>query len=545
MRNILDKIIHLEDQETINGNMSQYQVGNQKKRSIRDHTLIIHAVLHEARSKNIQIDIIFTDIKQCFDSVWLEEAINDLYLSGIDSRNLNLLYESNTSTSMCVESSLGKSDRVTLNNIVMQGSVSGGTLCSNQLSKLCKETHNEGIVYMFRNKIPIPSLAMVDDIATMTLCNSIDSVEKNIKTNEFIKRKKLESQVGEGKCQWLHSGKEPCRNSYIAGSTKISQCDVYKYLGDHVADGFNPLYKKRVEKAVGYSVSCTAMCTEMSLGYQFFSIAKLLLQSIFLNGVLVKMETWVNFTTDRIEQFERVEQGYLRKILQAHSKTPTESLYLELGVVPFRYHLMSRRILYYQTIMQRNEDEITRMVVESQKMDELKGDFYSQVKEDMKNIKISESLIQYGSNKKLSDIIKENIKIEALRYLKLKASSHSKIRGELYNSLEGKEYFFNHRLTSDKAKLLFQFRTRMFGVRNNFRNMYSCILCPLCGKEDDTQQHLVNCEVIQCYEPITFDYEDIFSDDSETLVTVANKLARLVELREEIYSSLHHDNCNE
>ena len=129
LRNLLDEIIHLEDQETINGNMTQYQVGNQKKRSIRDHTFITHAVLHEARSKNIQIDIIFTDIKQCFDSVWLEEAINDLYLSGIDSRNLNLLYESNTSTSMCVESSLGKSDRVTLNNIVMQGSVSGGTLC--------------------------------------------------------------------------------------------------------------------------------------------------------------------------------------------------------------------------------------------------------------------------------------------------------------------------------------------------------------------------------------------------------------------------------
>ena len=66
-------------------------------------------------------------------------------------------------------------------------------------------TDNEGIVYMFRYKSPIPTSDMIDDIATITLCNSIDNVEKNIKTNELIKRKKLESHVGEGKCQWLHS----------------------------------------------------------------------------------------------------------------------------------------------------------------------------------------------------------------------------------------------------------------------------------------------------------------------------------------------------
>ena len=56
------------------------------------------------------------------------------------------------------------------------------------------------------------------------------------------------------------------------------------------------------------------------------------------------METWPNCTVPRIEMFERIEKTFLRKILQAHSKTPIESLYLELGVIPFRFHLMTRRI---------------------------------------------------------------------------------------------------------------------------------------------------------------------------------------------------------
>ena len=107
IRNILDKLVYLQERDTVNTNMGQFQVGNQSGRAIRDHTFVTHAVVNEARIKGIQLDIQFTDIKQCFDSIWLEDAINDLYLSGVQSRNLNLLFEGNRSTDMCVETGLG------------------------------------------------------------------------------------------------------------------------------------------------------------------------------------------------------------------------------------------------------------------------------------------------------------------------------------------------------------------------------------------------------------------------------------------------------
>ena len=62
VRNILDKLIHIEDQPTINKHMGQYQVGNQTGRGIRDHTFILHAAIHEPRSRNIEVDFLFTDI---------------------------------------------------------------------------------------------------------------------------------------------------------------------------------------------------------------------------------------------------------------------------------------------------------------------------------------------------------------------------------------------------------------------------------------------------------------------------------------------------
>ena len=146
----------------------------------------------------------------------------------------------------------------------MAGSVSGGTLCSNQISKLCHKTYLEGNIYLYANTVPVPALAMVDDIASVVICNSVNAIRCNVSTDEFVKSKKLESQVGEGKCQWVHVGKENCMCKYQANGTNISQCKTYKYLGDHVADGWDILYSKRYEKALTFAISCQAMCTEIS-----------------------------------------------------------------------------------------------------------------------------------------------------------------------------------------------------------------------------------------------------------------------------------------
>ena len=421
VRNILDRLVCFDEQETVAENMGYFQVGNQKRRNIRDHTLIVHAVINETNIKKKKIDIQFSDIKQCFDSIWLDEATNDLYDSGIRSRNLNILYEGNRKTRMCVETNFGRSSRVELGKVVMQGSVTGGMFCSNQISKLCTKLHKEGDVYLYDDKVPIPALAMVDDIASIAECNSAQSLTTNIKTDTFIQRKKLEGQTGAGKCQWVHVGPDECRSRYKMNGETISQAETYKYLGDQVADDWEILYNKRWEKAQGYCATCLAMSTEISLGIQMFSFAKLLHASIFVNGSLVNMETWPNCTISRIEKFERTEQGYIRKLLNAHSKTPIECLYLELGIIPLRFQLMKRRILYLQDILNRNDDEITKRVVLRQKELCYKGDFYPQTKNDMDYLSVTEDDLSESKNK-LIELLSKQINKKAFEYLINKAS---------------------------------------------------------------------------------------------------------------------------
>ena len=531
IRNILDRLISFDEQEQMSLSIGQFQVGNQKGRNIRDHTLIVHAVINEAKEKKVKLDLIFTDIKQCFDSVWLDEATNDLYDSGMTSRNLNLLYEGNKKTRMCIDTNFGRSQRIELNNVVMQGSVPGGLICSNQISKLCNKLYKEGNVYMYRNKLPVPALAMVDDVINVTICNSTSALTTNIKTDTFIQRKKLEGQVGDGKCQWVHIGGDECPSTYKMNENYITQSLSYKYLGDHVSNEWEILYTKRWEKAQGYSASCQAMCSEMSLGYHVYQIAKLLYQSIFLNGTLINMETWPNCTTRRIENFERIEQTYFRKILKAHSKTPIEAIYLELGVIPFRFHLMKRRIMYLSSIMKRDNDEFIRQFILLQKEECYDGDFYAQTKRDMIDLSISDNELTL-SKEKLKTILSSKVNMVALNYLMNKAKSHSKVNETLYNNCDGSEYFRDQRFSPDLANLLFKFRTRTYLVKNNFRNNYKNmdILCPLCEKEDDKQEHLFQCAKIDM-KNIEGEYIDIFSMDIDSLYNVAIKLKKLVEKR--------------
>ena len=248
LRNILDRMVYEEEYSVISSNMGCFQVGSQRGRNIRDHLLVLHAICNEVRIKHLNVDIILNDIKQCFDTMWIHETINDLYTSGVKSRNLNILFSGNSKTRMRIKTAFGNTPRIPLNNLIMQGSVPGPIMCSNQMSKLSNKCFKEGTVYMYMNKVPVGPLDMVDDVATISECGTTSGIEVNVKTDTFIKGKKLESQVAKGKCQFVHIGKGKCTGQYYANYKRLEKEDSAKYLADIISDNLDNLYEARAAK---------------------------------------------------------------------------------------------------------------------------------------------------------------------------------------------------------------------------------------------------------------------------------------------------------
>ena len=87
LRSILMKLIYQDYYSTIDQSMSDSQVGARKGKNIRNHIWIVNGVISDVLSTKSKkpIDIQIFDYRQCFDSLWLQECMNDLYTAGLDN----------------------------------------------------------------------------------------------------------------------------------------------------------------------------------------------------------------------------------------------------------------------------------------------------------------------------------------------------------------------------------------------------------------------------------------------------------------------------
>ena len=71
--------------------MSDSNVGARKNRNIRDNLFVLYAVRNEAIQKKLCIDLHFMDLSKCFDTLWTQETMNDLYELGVKEDKFSLI----------------------------------------------------------------------------------------------------------------------------------------------------------------------------------------------------------------------------------------------------------------------------------------------------------------------------------------------------------------------------------------------------------------------------------------------------------------------
>ena len=107
-------------------------------------------------------------MEQCFDALWLEECINALFEAGLQNDKLNLLYLTNSSAEVAIKISTGITDRATIMNIVMQGTVWANMFCVVLLDKLGQLVYdNPKLLYYYNQEVAVPPLQMVDDVLSI------------------------------------------------------------------------------------------------------------------------------------------------------------------------------------------------------------------------------------------------------------------------------------------------------------------------------------------------------------------------------------------
>ena len=162
--------------------MTDCNVGARKERNIRDNIFVINAITNALRKGNEDpADFQLYDVDKCFDALWLQEVINCLYQAGLNNDKLPLLFLENNIAQVAVKSSGGISNRVTIRNIIMQGSVWGSICCVVLMDKLGQQAYsNPDMLYYYKGIVATPPLQMVDDILGIQKCSKKSSRMNNV-----------------------------------------------------------------------------------------------------------------------------------------------------------------------------------------------------------------------------------------------------------------------------------------------------------------------------------------------------------------------------
>ena len=107
-RSILDRLIFNDYYGKIDDFITDCNVGGRKERNIRDNLFVLNAITnHVKKGGGEACDISAYDIEKCFDSMWAQESINDLWDAGCRDDKLSLLHQENQSAQVVVKAPTG------------------------------------------------------------------------------------------------------------------------------------------------------------------------------------------------------------------------------------------------------------------------------------------------------------------------------------------------------------------------------------------------------------------------------------------------------
>lgn len=551
IRNIRDKLVYNDIYDIIESNMSNSQVGAQRDKGIRNHLFVLYSILNSVKQKEAApIDIQIYDVKKMFDAIWLLECCNNLYESGVKNDKLSIIYESNRVHKISVKTPVGETKRVTVEDVLAQGGVISPTAAAVQVDIIGKDAEiNNKNMYKYKKEadmgdgtmgVDIGPMSMIDDVANVAECG-IDSVVDNAYI--VAKFEQLKLQLNESKCHQMHVGK---RSNFCptlkAHNTEMDVVLEEKYLGDIVTcDGKHTKnVKSRCSKCIGVMTDIVNILKTLCLGKFFFKIGVILRQALFLSIMLLNADTWLRLSQTDLKTLESTDELLLRKLLDAPSKTPIPSLYLELGCIPVRFIIKAKRIMFLHYLLTRDNSTMISKVFWAQYRNPANGDWVLVVLEDLTSLGLDHftlSDVEAMSKHKMKKIVKEATRRAALKYLLEKKETMSKIKPLQYSDLILQPYLTSDTINLRLKKLLFKLRTRMVPVGWNFGQKVICQVCQLPDSEDSQQHVLVNCDKTKSETIKESEYDDLFTERVERLSEIVKEfdvsLRNRAELLEE------------
>jgi hypothetical protein len=222
-------------------------------------------------------------------------------------------------------------------------------------------------------------------------------------------------------------------------------------------------------------------------------------------------------------------------------------LLVVLVVVPVKYIIASRRIMYLHNILTREDGELVKRIYKAQKENTSKGDFFELVRKDLDMIGevFDEEAIILKNKTTFKAHIKIKINEAAFQELKTIQSTHTKVKEIIYEQFKIQPYMKSNIFTNRMVEVLFSLQSSMTrNLKSNFSSIFKgnmrCRLNCEDQEANDCQSHLLDCQtILENLSPeeqigaSRLKYNDIFGT-LEQQGKIVPVVSRMLEVRKEL-----------
>ena len=452
------------------------QAGFTEKRRIEDNLFMLHECKEMSFRKKKQLIVISIDYTKAYDSINRKEIVETLKYYKIDKAIINSIvhiYSHDTTTMKLRE---GLEINFDISSGIRQGCTLSSTIFKmityrimEEIERLCK-----GVIMEDKK---INSLFYADD--GLILADNKEEAEKNINiVSKISKKYGLEINIDKSKVI-IFNKKE---NIEKIGNIKVE--NSFEYLGIQIIDKrnmFQDHIKKSLTKAKKFENMTFSMieqsCNRVLVGKVFY-------KNICLPAILYGLNI-VKINEKEINNLQTIENNVYRKILDAASYTPIGTLRGEIGSSSMKSRIYKGKILYWKSIMERNNDLLKAIINQSH------CHLNNEIEKYLRVLGITQAEIKYKNREWIKEKVRQWDE-DMWREENLKKSTLF-----IYN--ENKKKIKEVSYYNDKKSLfIFKIKTNTLKLNDRNRHINEEIKCSLCNYTcEDLEHFLLECPKLE------------------------------------------------
>ena len=508
------------------------QAGGIKGRSTAEHIMILNELLKIPPTKKPKY-ITFLDVTKAFDKAWADAIMYTMYKNGCQDQNWLTTKNINENLTAQIKTNNGPTRKININNSIRQGGVLSGTQYSLLMDEINKEikSYNLGI-QLPKTQTKIPTLLWMDDVALIS--ESSEDMQKMLDITNHVANK-YHIEFGQSKSETLTIGSKPQHvesEKFNIGTLLLNNTTKYKYLGITLNNKMNltdhsKIMKSKVEAA--YQTVLTILQDHNFKAIQMKTAWKLIKTCIA--PIITHNLEAININKGDLQELNRIWENIIKRTINTPTTTPREALYIETGLLDITTQIEQNRLRMAAKLLNTNIK-----ILQDLQEENIKNGWWKRTNEIMTKHNIVPTQLR-DKKSTTQRIIKQQTLKTFYTEINQKAQEKSKVK----YCLEGiatwypekpQEYINN--LTRATASILFQARTRMIKIKNNYRNAHNNIHCRMCKTHQETQEHILeHCPTIHNTENLKTPKHELFNTNTNKMKNTAQNLMKILNLLSE------------